>query len=239
MADLKELNGTTVWVSAGGQIEYYPVVGGKAVYAKPAGDDPGGGAVADQGGGGAGGAEVSDVPDSGRRPAGGCCCLRCRRARRDRAEGATEYAVPVGYRQDGQYTFYNDEIFFYEDPHGLYKHWGPQVWDAIDHHRAILGMSEAQVQMALGQGVGQCEQRSRESAGDVQQPGSSDGCDLRKGQGDGRLCRTTRGGDGRGDVHGGLDGGLRAGVELDFFTGEGCGRGGGRRGLERQERARR
>ena len=66
-------------------------------------------------------------------------------------EGDKQFAVPVGYRENGQYTFSTDEIFFYDDPHLLYKHWGSQVWDAIDHHKAILGMSESQVQMALAQ----------------------------------------------------------------------------------------
>jgi hypothetical protein len=61
------------------------------------------------------------------------------------------YGVPVGYHQNGQYTFYLDEIFFYDDPHELYKHWGPEVWKAIDSHQVIIGMSERQTQMALGQ----------------------------------------------------------------------------------------
>jgi hypothetical protein len=62
-----------------------------------------------------------------------------------------EYAVPVGYKEGGSYTFSVDEIFFYDDPHELYKHWGPETWKAIDEHRVILGMNERQVQMALGQ----------------------------------------------------------------------------------------
>jgi hypothetical protein len=61
------------------------------------------------------------------------------------------YAVPVGYRQDGQYTFYTDELFFYDDPHGLYKHWGPEIWKAVDTHQVILGMNERQVELSLGQ----------------------------------------------------------------------------------------
>jgi len=62
-----------------------------------------------------------------------------------------EYAVPMGYRQAGQYTFYTDEVLFYDDPHELYKHWGPEIWKAVDEHRVILGMNERQVQLALGQ----------------------------------------------------------------------------------------
>src|SRR5580704_3933325 len=37
MADLKELVGTTVWVSAGGQMDYYPYAGKRVVYGKPSG----------------------------------------------------------------------------------------------------------------------------------------------------------------------------------------------------------
>ena len=150
MADLNELNGTTVWVSAGGQLEYYPVTGGHANYAKSAGTLLGAAPLVIKG------AVEQVAPKSAtfRIPGGDKQVLllfTVPASAQGPGEGTTEYAVPVGDRENGQYTFYNDEIFFYEDPHGLYKHWGPQVWDAIDHHRAILGMSEAQVQMALGQ----------------------------------------------------------------------------------------
>ena len=62
-----------------------------------------------------------------------------------------QYAVPVGYREAGQYTFYTDEVFFYDDPHQLYQHWGPAIWKAVDAHQVILGMNERQVELALGQ----------------------------------------------------------------------------------------
>ncbi len=63
----------------------------------------------------------------------------------------TEYALPVGYKQGKDYTFYTDDIFFYVDPHELYKHWGPKIWQAVDAHQVILGMNERQVQLSLGQ----------------------------------------------------------------------------------------
>src|SRR5580698_5221259 len=37
MADLKDLYGKTIWVSAGGQLEYYPYAGHRADYAHSAG----------------------------------------------------------------------------------------------------------------------------------------------------------------------------------------------------------
>jgi hypothetical protein len=57
----------------------------------------------------------------------------------------------VGYREGKDYTFYTDDIFFYDDPHVLYQHWGPQVWQAVDSHQVLLGMNERQVQLSLGQ----------------------------------------------------------------------------------------
>ena len=43
------------------------------------------------------------------------------------------------------------EILFYDDPHQLYKHWGPEIWKAVDAHQVILGMNERQVELSLGQ----------------------------------------------------------------------------------------
>jgi hypothetical protein len=33
----------------------------------------------------------------------------------------------------------------------LYKHWGPEIWKAVDAHEVILDMNERQVELALGQ----------------------------------------------------------------------------------------
>ena len=150
MADLKELYGTTVWVSAGGQMDYYATNGKHVNYAKKEGTLLG--------------AEPIVVKDAVEQVAPKDATFRIRGGDRQvlllftrpaSAQGAgsgnTVFAVPVGYREDGQYTFSTDELFFYDDPHVLYKHWGPEVWKAVDEHRAIVGMSEAEVQLALGQ----------------------------------------------------------------------------------------
>jgi hypothetical protein len=68
-----------------------------------------------------------------------------------RPDDSKEYAAPVGYRQGKDYTFYTDEILFYDDPHELYKHWGPEIWKAVDAHQVVLGMNERQVELSLGQ----------------------------------------------------------------------------------------
>ena len=134
MADLKELVGTTVWVSAGGQLDYYPYAGKTVEYGKSAGTLLGAQSMVVKG---RWSRWLRRRLRSGFRVGTGRCCwfLRCR----DAADAAKEYAVPVGYRQDGQYTFYTDEIFFYDDPHELYKHWGPEIWKAVDAHQRDHG----------------------------------------------------------------------------------------------------
>jgi hypothetical protein len=141
--DMKDLVGTTVWVSAGGQLDYYPYAGHSANYGKVAGTLLGAEPLM-----------VKDfveqvAPKSGtvRIPGGDKQVLLVFTKPND----AKLYAVPMGYRQAGQYTFYADEILFYDDPHELYKHWGPEIWKAVDSHTVILGMNERQVELSLGQ----------------------------------------------------------------------------------------
>ena len=143
MKDIKDLFGTTVWISAGGQLEYYPVVGHAAQYNKSAGTLLGAEPIVIK----SAIEQVAPKAATFRIPGGDKQVLLV-----FTKPGETrEYAVPVGYRQAGQYTFYTDEIFFYDDPHQLYKHWGPEIWKAIDSHQVILGMNERQVELALGQ----------------------------------------------------------------------------------------
>ena len=63
------------------------------------------------------------------------------------------FAVSIGSLADNSYSIYSDYYFFIEDPHELYKHWPPDVWQAIDQHQAKPGMNELQVDFALGMGV--------------------------------------------------------------------------------------
>jgi hypothetical protein len=143
LKDEKDLIGKPLWISAGGQIDYYPYSGHSAQYSKPAGTLLG--------------AEKITVKDAVEQVAPESALLRIPRGDRQvllvftKDGDAKMYAAPVGYKQLGQYTFFSDEIFFYEDPHELYQHWGTEVWKAVDAHRATLGMSEHQVQIALGQ----------------------------------------------------------------------------------------
>jgi hypothetical protein len=143
LKDVKELKGATVWVSAGGQLDYYPYIGHAAQYGKSAETLLG--------------AEELEVKDAFEQVAPKSATFRIPGGDKQvllvftKPGDTKEYAVPVGYKQDGQYTFYTDEILFYDDPHVLYKHWGPEIWKAVDAHQVILGMNERQVELALGQ----------------------------------------------------------------------------------------
>lgn len=145
-SDLKDLVGTTLWVSAGGQMDYYPYAARRADYGKTAGTLLGAEPIVVK----QYFEEAAPKSSRSRIPAGDKqVLLSFTKPKSD--DPAKEYAVPVGYHDQSGYTFFTDEIFFYDDPHELYKHWGPEVWKAVDEHRVILGMSEREVQMALGQ----------------------------------------------------------------------------------------
>ena len=143
LKDIKDLKGSTLWVSAGGQLDYYPFAGHAAQYGKSAGTLLG--------------AEPIVAKDAVEQVAPKAATFRIPGGDKQvllvfaKPNDTKEYAVPVGYRQAGQYTFYTDEIFFYDDPHELYKHWGPEIWKAVDAHEVILGMNERQVELSLGQ----------------------------------------------------------------------------------------
>lgn len=140
--DEKDLKGSTLWVSAGGQMDYYPYANGKIDF-KSAGVLLG--------------AEPILVKDAVEAVAPAKTAIRIPVGDKQvfliftHGTDPREYATPVGFKKDGDYTFSTDTIYFYDDPHKLFAYWGPQVWKAIDAHQAEPGMSERQVQMALGQ----------------------------------------------------------------------------------------
>jgi hypothetical protein len=65
------------------------------------------------------------------------------------------YAVPIGLQEGSDFTFYADEMFFYEDPHELYNFWPAETWQAIERHEITRGMNEYQVAFSVGMGVPQ------------------------------------------------------------------------------------
>jgi len=145
MKDAKDLIGKRVWISAGGQMEYFPYAGKQVQWGKKAGTLLG--------------AQPMDIKDvitqhppksvmpAQRIPTDSTAIMAVFSNPDDKAT----YAATVGYIENAQYTFYLDEMFFYDDPHTLYKHWGAENWAAIDKHEARLGMSENMMMMALGQ----------------------------------------------------------------------------------------
>lgn len=146
MADIKTLFGSKVWISAGGQMDYYPYVGHTVEYGKSAGTLLGAEPLVIKGA-----AEQVAPKKATFRIPGGDRQVSLVFTLPESSNPTKEYAVPVGYRQAGEYTFYTDELFFYDDPHELYKHWGPAIWKAVDSHQVILGMNERQVELSLGQ----------------------------------------------------------------------------------------
>jgi len=62
------------------------------------------------------------------------------------------YAFPIGSIKQGNYRIYSDEMLYIQDPHQLYKHWPQEIWQAIDQHQVKPGMSELQVDFAIGAG---------------------------------------------------------------------------------------
>ena len=141
--DMKDLKGKPLWVSAAGQMDYYPYVGHKVDFSKTQGVLLG--------------AEKINVVDAIEQVAPAKSAIRIPTGDRQvllvftKQDGPTQYATPVGFYKDGGYTLETDEIYFYDDPHQLFNYWSPQIWQAIDAHKAIEGMNERQAMLALGQ----------------------------------------------------------------------------------------
>jgi len=148
LKDERELIGKTLWVSAGDQMDYYKATGKHVDYSKPVGTLKGAEPLV-----------IKDVfeqvpPKTGRAvaritPGQRHVLLAFTMPKSD--DPKQLYAVPVGHYADGMYEFLTDEIFFYDDPHELYKHWGAETWAHIDKHEVVPGMTENQCMMALGQ----------------------------------------------------------------------------------------
>jgi hypothetical protein len=148
LANERTLIGQTLWVSAGGQMDYYLDTGKHIDYEHPVGILLGATPLV-----------VKDVFEQ-KAPASGRAVARIPAGEKHvllaftlpaSSDPKTLYATPVGDFDNGLYTLLNDEIFFYDDPHQLYKHWGAATWAHIDKHEVVLGMSENQAMMALGQ----------------------------------------------------------------------------------------
>ena len=130
------LAGQPVWVKEGYKYTYYPVAGNRVDFAHEAGL--------------MGPIEKVDVKDVRAVPsphAGEQQVVAI-----FEKDGKT-YALPIGTGAGKDFNIYADEQLFIEDPHQLYKHWPPEVWQAIEQHQVKPGMSELQASFAGGMGA--------------------------------------------------------------------------------------
>jgi hypothetical protein len=141
--DLKQLEGTSVWMKNGNSMPYYPYAGGRVEWSKP----------------------VALIPPAQRLDVKKIIKAVAPRSVHDNIEhgdrqamvvfslpGASAlYATPVGF-MDGPVDehYFPDLLFYYDDPHTIYDNWPKDVWAAIDAHQVKPGMSELETRMAIG-----------------------------------------------------------------------------------------
>jgi hypothetical protein len=143
--DLKDLEGKSVWMKNGYTMPYFPYTG-KVDFKKRVGVIPPlqklniKKAIK-----AAAPADVDDGISHGSRQAFLVFTLP--------GNDKQEFATPVGAMDAGQEQYYDDLLFFYDDPHTIYNHWPQDVWAAIDAHQVKPGMNELQTRLALGQKI--------------------------------------------------------------------------------------
>lgn len=140
--DVKDLEGKSVWMKNGYSITYFPYSGGRVEWSKPAGLIPPDqkleikkaikAKVP---------ASVDDGIDHGSQQALVVFTL---------PDGKDQFAAAVGAMQGEQEQYFDDMLFYYDDPHTIYTNWGKDVWAAIDAHQVKPGFSELQTRMAIG-----------------------------------------------------------------------------------------
>jgi hypothetical protein len=144
--DVKDLEGKSVWMKNGYTMPYFPYAVGKVDFKKPVGLIPPllklnvkkaiRAAVP---------ADVDDGVSHGQRQALLVFTLP--------GEEKQEFATPVGAMDAGEEQYYDDLLFFYDDPRTIYSHWPSDIWAAIDAHQAKPGMNELQTRLAIGQKI--------------------------------------------------------------------------------------
>ncbi len=138
----KALIDKTVWIQAGYELEYFPYANHSINFAHKVGVLPSVQAL-----------EVKDIVLEKAPPSAASRIPRGEKqvfAVFQMPDDAKQYATAVGYIEGTDSTYYCDDIFYYDDPHQMYKHWPADVWKAVDEHQPKPGMNELQVAMALG-----------------------------------------------------------------------------------------
>jgi hypothetical protein len=141
--DVKDLEGKSVWMRSGYSMPYYPYAGGRVEFTKQVGLIPPDQkldvkkvikTVVP--------ASIRDNIEHGDRQAMVVFSLP------DQKE---LFATPVGFMSGPiEEHYYDDMLFFYDDPHTIYSNWPKDVWAAIDTHQVKPGMSELQTRAAIG-----------------------------------------------------------------------------------------
>ena len=141
--DVKDLEGKSVWMKSGYSMPYYPYAGGRVEWNKPAGLIPP--------------AQKLDIKKAIKAVAPASVHDNIEHGDHQvlvvfsMPGGKELYATPVGLT-DGPVDehYFDDLLFYYDDPHTIYNNWPKDVWAAIDAHQVKPGMSELQTQMAIG-----------------------------------------------------------------------------------------
>ena len=144
--DVKDLEGKSVWMKNGYTMPYFPYAGGKVDFKKRVGviaplqklDVKKAIKAAVP-------ADVDDSISHGQRQAMVVFTLP--------GDDKQQYATPVGAMDGAEEQYYDDLLFFYDDPHTIYSHWPKDVWDAIEAHQVKPGMNELQTRLAVGQKI--------------------------------------------------------------------------------------
>jgi len=141
--DALKLQNTSVWMKNGYTMPYFPYEGDRILFAKSAGVIPSAQrldikkvikAAAPM--------QIDDGISHGSRQVFAVFAL---------PGGASLYATAIGAIDGAQEEYFDDILFFYDDPHTIYDNWLKNVWAAIDAHQVLPGMSELQTRMSIGQ----------------------------------------------------------------------------------------
>lgn len=144
--DLKDLEGKSVWMKNGYTMPYFPCAGGKVDFKKRVGVIPPlqkleikkAIKVAVP-------AAIDDGISHGTRQALLAFTLP--------GDDKSEYATAVGAMDGGEEQYYDDLLFFYDDPHTIYANWPKDIWATVDAHQVKPGMNELETRLALGQKI--------------------------------------------------------------------------------------
>jgi len=144
--DVKDLAGKSVWMKNGYTMPYFPYTGGRVDFKKRVGVIPplekldvkkAVEASVPK--------DVDDGISHGQKQALVVFTMK--------GDEKQQYATPVGARDGGTEQYYDDLLFFYDDPHTIYTHWPKDVWGAVEAHQPKQGMNELQTRLAVGQKI--------------------------------------------------------------------------------------